>query len=40
VWLKGQKRFAHLLKPENRDAVEGIQRRVDEDWTALVERCA
>ena len=39
-WLRPQKRFAHLLVPEHADVVEAIQRQVDEDWAALVERCA
>jgi pyruvate ferredoxin oxidoreductase beta subunit len=34
-WLQHQKRFAHLLRPENRETVAVIQRRVDEDWHAL-----
>jgi pyruvate ferredoxin oxidoreductase beta subunit len=38
-WLEGQKRFAHLLRPENTDLVEAIQDRVDRDWAALRERC-
>jgi pyruvate ferredoxin oxidoreductase beta subunit len=38
-WLANQKRFAHLLRPENRPLVEQIQQRVDEDWEALVSRC-
>ena len=38
-WLAGQKRFAHLLRPENRALVEQIQQRVDEDWETLVARC-
>ena len=38
-WLDGQKRFAHLLRPENRPLVELIQQRVDEDWDALLARC-
>jgi pyruvate ferredoxin oxidoreductase beta subunit len=38
-WLAGQKRFAHLLRPENRPLVELIQQRVDEDWEALTARC-
>ena len=28
-WLRPQKRFAHLLRPENAEIVEEIQRRVD-----------
>jgi pyruvate ferredoxin oxidoreductase beta subunit len=39
-WLRPQKRFAHLLRPENRALVERIQQRVDADWDALVARCA
>jgi pyruvate ferredoxin oxidoreductase beta subunit len=39
-WLDGQKRFKHLLEPENGDLVRHIQRRIDEDWDALVARCS
>jgi pyruvate ferredoxin oxidoreductase beta subunit len=39
-WLALQGRFAHLLRPENADVVARIQARVEEDWAALVERCA
>jgi pyruvate ferredoxin oxidoreductase beta subunit len=39
TWLQGQKRFAHLLKPENREMVVEIQDRVDAEWSALLERC-
>ena len=38
-WLAGQKRFAHLLRAENRPLVEQIQQRVDEGWDALLSRC-
>jgi pyruvate ferredoxin oxidoreductase beta subunit len=38
-WLRGQKRFAHLLRPEAAGAVEEIQRVVDEEWAALRRRC-
>ena len=38
-WLALQKRFAHLLRPENAAVVDEIQAQVDEDWAALVERC-
>jgi len=38
-WLEGQKRFAHLLHPENAHLVEAIQERVDREWEALRERC-
>jgi hypothetical protein len=39
TWLQGQKRFAHLLKPENHDMVVEIQHRGDAEWAALLERC-
>jgi pyruvate ferredoxin oxidoreductase beta subunit len=38
-WLRGQKRFEHLLRPEAAGAVEEIQRTVDEEWVALRRRC-
>jgi pyruvate ferredoxin oxidoreductase beta subunit len=38
-WLRPQARFAHLLRPESRALVERIQRRIDADWAALLERC-
>jgi pyruvate ferredoxin oxidoreductase beta subunit len=38
-WLRPQKRFAHLLRPENAEHVEEIQRKVTADWEALRERC-
>jgi pyruvate ferredoxin oxidoreductase beta subunit len=34
-WLEGQKRFAHLLRPENAALVREIQTTVDRDWEAL-----
>jgi pyruvate ferredoxin oxidoreductase beta subunit len=39
-WLKLQGRFAHLMAPEHEAEVQEIQRRVDDDWDALVARCA
>jgi pyruvate ferredoxin oxidoreductase beta subunit len=39
-WLEPQKRFAHLLRPENRHLVNEIQARIDADWAALLARCA
>jgi pyruvate ferredoxin oxidoreductase beta subunit len=39
-WLGLQERFAHLLRPEARALVEQIQRQVDDDWAALLDRCA
>jgi pyruvate ferredoxin oxidoreductase beta subunit len=38
-WLRSQKRFAHLLRPEQAAVVEEIQRRVDADWEDLLRRC-
>jgi pyruvate ferredoxin oxidoreductase beta subunit len=37
-WLEPQKRFAHLLRPENRHLVDEIQARIDADWAALLSR--
>jgi pyruvate ferredoxin oxidoreductase beta subunit len=39
-WLRPQGRFAHLLAPDRAADVQEIQRTVDEDWDALVARCA
>ena len=39
AWLGRQKRFAHLLRPENRPLVERIQAQIDEDWADLLARC-
>ena len=38
-WLKLQRRFAHLLRPENAPIVEEIQKEVDRRWEALVQKC-
>ena len=38
-WLRPQKRFDHLLRPENAEIVEEIQRRVTADWQSLRSRC-
>jgi len=38
-WLALQGRFAHLLAPENAPVIEQIQRQVEEDWEALLDRC-
>jgi pyruvate ferredoxin oxidoreductase beta subunit len=38
-WLGLQKRFAHLLRPENAAHVADVQRQIDEDWDALAELC-
>jgi pyruvate ferredoxin oxidoreductase beta subunit len=39
-WLEGQKRFAHLLRPENAEVVAQIQADVDADWETLLARCS
>ena len=39
-WLKGQKRFAHLLDPKNADLLRHVQKRVDSDWDKLLALCA
>ena len=38
-WLRPQKRFAHLLRPESAELVERIQRQVAADWRSLRDRC-
>ena len=38
-WLRPQKRFAHLLRPENAGLVDEIRSRIERDWNALLERC-
>ncbi len=35
-FLKGQGRFKHLFKPENRHIIEKMQRLIDEEWERLV----
>jgi pyruvate ferredoxin oxidoreductase beta subunit len=38
-WLRLQKRFAHLLGDESAGVLDEIQRQVEADWQALLERC-
>jgi pyruvate ferredoxin oxidoreductase beta subunit len=38
-WLRPQKRFAHLLRPERRGLLTEIQAKVDSDWEDLLRRC-
>jgi len=38
-WLEGQKRFAHLLRPENAQLRAEIQAAVDREWASLRARC-
>lgn len=35
-FLKGQGRFRHLFKPENKYVIEEIQKMVDEEWERLL----
>jgi len=37
-WLRPQKRFAHLFAPGAASTLSEVQRQVDADWAALVER--
>ncbi|MGZ4333051.1 MAG: thiamine pyrophosphate-dependent enzyme [Gaiellaceae bacterium] len=39
TFLRSQKRFAHLLEPENADLLAHIQRHLDEDWEKLLALC-
>ena len=38
-WLKIQRRFQHLLKPENKPIVEEIQKEIDQRWEELLHLC-
>ena len=38
-WLKPQKRFRHLLLPENKHIVDALQANVDKRWEELKKRC-
>jgi len=38
-WFKLQRRFAHLLKPENQQLLEAIQKEVDRRWEVLLKKC-
>jgi pyruvate ferredoxin oxidoreductase beta subunit len=35
-FLKNQRRFAHLLKPENKELIRMVQKNVDEEWEKLL----
>jgi pyruvate ferredoxin oxidoreductase beta subunit len=39
-WLRGQKRFAHLLEPERRDVLARVQAQIEDEWAQLLMRCA
>jgi len=34
-WIKLQKRFSHLMQPENKEIIDKIQAKVDADWELL-----
>jgi len=38
-WLKTQRRFQHVLKPENKPLLEEIQKNVDQRWEELLQLC-
>ena len=38
-WLKPQGRFAHMVRPEHKPAVERLQKIVDESWDRVLARC-
>ena len=38
-WFKLQRRFKHLLKPENEPLLEEIQKEVDRRWEELLSKC-
>ena len=35
-WLKKQRRFRHLMTPENKDIITSIQEKIDRDWDRLL----
>ncbi len=37
-WIKSQKRFKHLLKPENKKIIERIQKHIDKQFETLRKR--
>ncbi|MDH5661958.1 MAG: pyruvate ferredoxin oxidoreductase, partial [Elusimicrobiota bacterium] len=38
-WIKSQGRFSHLLKEENKEFLERIQKEVDDYWKYLEGMC-
>ncbi|KYK25103.1 hypothetical protein AYK26_02695 [Euryarchaeota archaeon SM23-78] len=38
-WLKMQKRFRHLMKPENQHIIEQLQKNIDTRWEELKRWC-
>ncbi len=39
-WIKSQKRFRHLLKPENRQLVREIQEHIDKEFARIKKRAS
>ena len=37
-YLKPQRRFAHLFKPENKWMIEELQRKIDEKWEKILKK--
>jgi pyruvate ferredoxin oxidoreductase beta subunit len=38
-WLRPQKRFAELLRPENSAALDAVRQQIDAEWAQLEARC-
>ena len=38
-FLKLQKRFKHLFKPENKHVIEELQNHINKEWERLKARC-
>ncbi|HOL66600.1 MAG TPA: thiamine pyrophosphate-dependent enzyme [bacterium] len=38
-WLKLQRRFSHLFKPENASLLEEFQKSIDRGWEQLLKKC-
>ena len=39
-WLRPQARFAHLFTPDGAELRAEVQRRVDDEWEAVLACCA
>ncbi len=38
-WIKHQRRFKHLMKPENKEILAKLQKRVDDKWDEILRLC-
>jgi len=38
-YLRGQGRFRHMFKPQNKDLLEDVQRVTDERWERVLKKC-